>query len=60
MKTLYDPQDVLKILRLPEKTESNSVFILLKTLVLPSFYYLKQLESCFSMKTMNPLKKEAK
>ena len=56
MQALYDPQDILKILRSPEKTESASVFVRLKNLVLAPFHYLKQLESWFYMKTTDFLK----
>jgi len=41
MQTLYDPQDILKILRSPEQAKSASVFMLLKSLVLHPYVILK-------------------
>ncbi len=56
MQPLYDPQDILNILRSPEQTKSPSVFIRLKSLALQSSHHLKQAESWVCMKTICPLK----
>lgn len=56
MQPLYDPQDILKILRLPEQAKPVSVFRLLSSLLLPPLHYLRQVESWFCIKTINPVK----
>ena len=61
MQSLYDPQDILKILRLPEQAKPTSVFMLLKSLVLPplddKIKHLRQgIKRWFFIKTVHPLK----
>ncbi len=61
MQTVYDPQNILKILRLPEDAKPTSVFLLLKSLALPLVDYFRKyfsqwMKRWFFIETVHPSK----